>query len=96
LRKATASADLLNPSLLSCVTRNDSLTAVAVVSALSPMPHDIRKLIARLRAQQRELEAVLQDTPDDEAHHLQHALECVAAAIANLQESFPVPASDEQ
>ena len=52
------------------------------------MPHDIRKLITRLRTQQRELEAVLQDTPDDEAHHLQHALEFVRDAIANLQECF--------
>jgi hypothetical protein len=53
------------------------------------MPHDIRKLIARLTAQQRELKAVLQDTPDDDAHHLQHALEFVRQAIVNLQECFP-------
>jgi hypothetical protein len=58
------------------------------------MPHDIRKLIARLTAQQRELEAVLQDTPDDGAHHLQHALEFVRDAIANLQDRFN--GSDEQ
>jgi hypothetical protein len=58
------------------------------------MPHDIRKLIARLRAQQREIEAVLQDSPDDGAHHLQHALESVREAIANLQDRFND--SDEQ
>jgi uncharacterized protein YukE len=58
------------------------------------MPHDIRKLIARLRAQQREIQAVLQDTQDDGAHHLQHALESVREAIANLQDRFN--GSDEQ
>jgi demethoxyubiquinone hydroxylase (CLK1/Coq7/Cat5 family) len=58
------------------------------------MPHDIKKLITRLRTQQRELEAVLQDIPDDEAHHLQHALESVRDAIANLRECFRD--SDEQ
>jgi hypothetical protein len=52
------------------------------------MPHDIKKLITLLRTQQRELEAVLQDTADDEAHHLQHALESVRDAIANLRECF--------
>jgi uncharacterized protein YukE len=58
------------------------------------MPHDIRKLIARLRAQQREIQAVLQDTQDDGAHHLRHALESVREAIANLQDRFN--GSDEQ
>jgi hypothetical protein len=49
------------------------------------MPHDMHALIARLTLQEREILAVLQDTPDDDAHHLEHALQCVRQAIVEVQ-----------
>jgi hypothetical protein len=49
------------------------------------MPHDMHALIARLTLQEREILGLLQETPDDDAHHLQHALECVRQAIVDVQ-----------
>jgi hypothetical protein len=54
------------------------------------MPHNMHALIARLTLQEGEIVALLQETPDDDAHHLQHALECVRQAIVDVQERLEV------
>jgi hypothetical protein len=49
------------------------------------MPHDMHALIARLTLQEGEIVALLEETRDDDAHHLQHALQCVRQAIVDVQ-----------
>jgi hypothetical protein len=46
------------------------------------------ELLRRLKAQERELQTVLEETADDNAHHLQHALDAIQRAIRDVEERF--------
>jgi hypothetical protein len=49
---------------------------------------DISSLVARLKAQQRDIEALLHNTADDDAHHLRCALEALKTAISSIKARF--------
>jgi hypothetical protein len=52
------------------------------------MARDISQLVERLKTHQRDIEAVLRDAHDDDAHHLRCALRAIQTAIDSVEERF--------